>query len=269
MEYLNQLIKRTEFIIKDTDIIKKICSADTMINFVKLFLGDPTAAMDLTKDIGTVLYQLPNEIFFSKMKMFLSDSYGQVDLEDRVKFAEKFSGDNENFEVYVKRQLLLINSINDDKKIYYLASLTRAFIYGKIDYNLYFKLAYIINQATIEELVYLSNNINKPINWNMYTYSLKNLGIIEQTVIPQNKDEEENAKYEYTPFAKAIDRFSLKFDIDDNGYEKLDIKVTLNNLMEIYPMTRMNSNQYVMSKEQGRQLAEEVKKEFEAKIKSK
>ena len=195
-------------------------------NFVYLLLGNSTAGKKIAIDAAKFVYEMPNLIFFNKMRKFLECSYDEICLKEKVKFAEKFLGDD--YKKYIKRQIELINSINDENKVDYLANLTRAVILGFIDVNVYFKLAYIINQSTIEELEYLSKNIKKTIENNIYTFALQQVGLIEKIV---NVGLGGGIHYEYTSFAINLDKFALKYNEEDNGYTyNSDEIVTLENM---------------------------------------
>ena len=75
--------------------------------------------------------------------------------EDQVKLAEKFHHDNNKYNNFVKRQIHLINEIDDDKKVDYFASLTRCFLLTDLKENLFFKLSKYIINCTPEELQFL------------------------------------------------------------------------------------------------------------------
>lgn len=207
---------------KEAEELKK----KSIENFIYLMLGNSTAGKKLALDAVKFAYQIPNLIFFNKMRKFLECSYGEIELEKRVKFSGKFLDDD--YKKYVKRQVELINSINDENKIDYLANLTRAVILGFIDVNVYFKLAYIINQTTTEELEYLSENINRTIENNVYTFSLQQAGLIQQVV---DIGRSGGVCYKYTSFATNLYKFALKFNEKDREYTyELDKIVTLENM---------------------------------------
>ena len=195
----------------DMSIIK-----DDFLNFIIENVKDIFKPLSIACDVKEFIFTIPNQIFFNKMKRFLSESYCELDLHIRVRFAQKFSEDD--YTNYVKRQIELINSINDENKIDYLANLTRACILGFIDTNVYFKLSNIINQTTIEELKYLSKYIDKEIeDNNAYIYSLQQIGLVKQDII--SGFGENIQKYSYTEFGKAIDKFAIKLNKADSKYK--------------------------------------------------
>ena len=60
---------------------------------------------------------------------------------EQVKMAGKFNEENMDYEKFVKRQIHLINEINDDKKVDYFAQLTRCYLLTEMENALYYKLA--------------------------------------------------------------------------------------------------------------------------------
>lgn len=69
------------------------------------------------------------------------------DYAEQVKMAGKFSEDNKDYERFVKRQIHLINEIDDDKKVDYFAQLTSCYLLTEMDNALYYKLAKFLNNV--------------------------------------------------------------------------------------------------------------------------
>ena len=252
-------------LVKSKDI--RQYSEETLYSFIKYLAGDDTAALDIGKETLKVLYQVPNIIFFDKLRVFLNSSYAKIDYGTRIKFSNKFTDENDKLESFVKRQIELIDSINDSKKIEYIASLTRALLLGFIDNNLYFKLANIVDKLTSEEIQYLGENIDKPIiKLNVYTFSFKNVGLIEQTIVPNTEEGKE--QYSYTPLASAVDQFAIKIGNDKKGYTyNIDTPITLDNIDEYYNYSyKTTSNAKVFTAQEGKDIFEQglekVKKEY-------
>ncbi|NMF04583.1 hypothetical protein ACUH7Y_09690 [Clostridium beijerinckii] len=200
--------------IKSDNLAKKI--EEDFIGLILNIIEECSSSYKITKEISNFVFQIPNQIYFNKMKKLLQGSYCKIDTKQRVKFAEKFSDDG--YDKYVRRQLELIDSMNDENKIQYIANLTRACVLGFIDVNVYFKLSYIINQATVEELIYLGENINNAIkNNNAYIFAFQQIGLVKEGLIAGAS--QNTSKYFYTEFAIAIDRFAIKFDEENTTYK--------------------------------------------------
>ena len=71
--------------------------------------------------------------------------------------AEKFNRRNKDYNDFVKRQIHLINEINDDKKVDYFAQLTRCYLLYEMEDALFYKLARFITLCTPEELEYIDS----------------------------------------------------------------------------------------------------------------
>ena len=48
---------------------------------------------------------------------------------DQVRIAAKFNSDNKEYNKFVKRLIHLLDQLDDDQEVDYLASLTRAFLF--------------------------------------------------------------------------------------------------------------------------------------------
>lgn len=57
----------------------------------------------------------------TKMQRYMFGTFG--DYAEQVKMAGKFSGDNKDYDRFLKRQIHLINEIGDDKKLIILLNL--------------------------------------------------------------------------------------------------------------------------------------------------
>ena len=69
---------------------------------------------------------------------------------------EKFCLGNGDYEKFVKKQIHLINEINDDKKVDFFAQLTRCYLLTDMEDALYYKLARFLTMCTPEELEYIA-----------------------------------------------------------------------------------------------------------------
>ena len=125
----------------------------------------------------------------------------------------KFTNDNSDYEAFVKKQIHLINEMNDDKKIDYFAMLTRCYLLFEMEDALYYKLARFINICTPEELEYIKAfDFNRKSKLNVIISSLYQYGLFDQI-----EKEHGGVDYELSSFAKALKSNSLNFSEELNG----------------------------------------------------
>ncbi len=148
----NKQVTALTAILKDKDI--REYSGEAFWNIIKaVVLGDVGALLDATNDIKNILFHAPTLLFWDKMQRYLFGTFR--DYGDQVKMSAKFTQDNADYEAFVKKQIHLINEMNDDRKIEYFAMLTRCFLLTDMENALYYKLARFINICTPEELEYI------------------------------------------------------------------------------------------------------------------
>ena len=136
---------------------------------------------------------------------------------DHIKLAEKFYDDNPKYEAFVKKQMNLINQLNDDQKIDYFACLTRSYIYTELEENLYLKLARFLTECTPGELQFLADmRYDVRLDNTMMAASLYQYGLLmleEQT--------DGKSKYVLSDFGKSLKQNSLNFDEGIQGQTRL------------------------------------------------
>lgn len=76
--------------------------------------GDVGTLIDVAPNVKNIVFHAPTVLFWDKMERYLLGTFR--DFEDQVKMAAKFSQDNSEYERFVKKQMNLINELNDDKK---------------------------------------------------------------------------------------------------------------------------------------------------------
>ena len=119
-----------------------------------MLLADFGAGIDAVKELKRLLVHMPTALFWDKMRRFM---YGTFRCrEDQVKLVEKFKKCSDKYYDFVKKQVALVDSMDEDEKIDYFAQLTRCFLLCEIDSALYFKLVYFIKNCTVDELKYLA-----------------------------------------------------------------------------------------------------------------
>lgn len=139
---------------KDKDIHEY--AGDAFWGIIKaVSLGDVGALIDSGGDIKNLLFHTPTILFWDKMQRYMFGTFR--DYAEQVKMAGKFSEDNKDYERFVKRQIHLINEIDDDKKVDYFAQLTRCYLLTEMDNALYYKLAKFLIMCTPEELDYIAS----------------------------------------------------------------------------------------------------------------
>lgn len=192
-------------ILKDKDI--REYSGDAFWNIIKaVVLGDVGALLDATNDLKNILFHTPTVLFWDKMQRYLFGTFR--DYSDQVRMSAKFTEDNSEYEAFVKKQIYLINEMNDDRKIDYFAMLTRCFLLTDMEDALYYKLARFINICTPEELEYIKSfDYDKKSEINAVISSLYQYGLFDQA-----EKEHGGVDYVLSGFAKALKDNSLNFD---------------------------------------------------------
>ena len=192
-------------ILKDKDI--REYSGDAFWNIIKaVVLGDVGALLDATNDLKNILFHTPTVLFWDKMQRYLFGTFRGY--SDQVRMSAKFAEDNSEYEAFVKKQIHLINEMNDDRKIDYFAMLTRCFLLTDMEDALYYKLARFINICTPEELEYIKSfDYDKKSEINAVISSLYQYGLFDQA-----EKEHGGVEYVLSGFAKALKDNSLNFD---------------------------------------------------------
>lgn len=178
--------------------------------------GDPLSALAAIKDIKELIFHTPTVIFWDKMKRFLTGTFHCY--EDQVKMAQRFNEDNKAYAAFVKRQIHLINAMDDDSKVDYFARLTRCCLVTGLDNGLYFKLCKFLTMCTPEELFFLEQckydfkGKNNAIISSLYQY-----GLFTQDI----EDGTGETFYVLSDFAKALKQNSLNFEEELQGNTRL------------------------------------------------
>ena len=131
--------------------------------------------------------------------------------------AEKFCLDNGDYEKFVKKQIHLINEINDDKKVNFFAQLTRCYLLTDMEDALYYKLARFLTMCTPEELEYIA----------LFDYEEKTAltamvsSLYQYGLFDQQEKEHGGVDYVLSGFAKALKSNSLNFDEGMSGRTRI------------------------------------------------
>lgn len=131
-------------------------SGDAFLKIIKAVVsGNVDALFDTANDINNIMFHIPTVLFWDKMQRYLFGTF--KDYSEQTKMSAKFAEDNSQYESFVKKQIHLINEMNDDRKIDYFAMLTRCFLLTDMQAALYYKLARFINICTPEELEFIKS----------------------------------------------------------------------------------------------------------------
>ncbi len=207
-------VKALTAILKDKDI--KEYAGDAFWNIIKaVVLGDIGALVDAATDVKDILFHTPTVLFWDKMRRYLFGTY--EDYEDQIKMSMKFSEDNSEYEAFVKRQIHLINEMNDDRKIDYFAMLTRCFLLTDMESALFYKLARFLSICTPEELEYIrAYDYDRKSSIDVMISSLYQYGLFDQA-----EGEQGGVNYVLSGFARALKADCLNFDEGMNGRERI------------------------------------------------
>ena len=210
---LEKQINALTTILRDKDI--RNYSGDLFYNIIKaVALGDVGALLDAAGDVKNIIFHTPTVLFWDKMQRYLFGTFKCFD--DQVKMSEKFTKNNSCYESFVKKQINLVNEMNDDKKIDYFASLTRRFLLNEMENDLYYKLARFINLCTSDELDYIKNfDYNSKAKINAVISSLYQYGLFEQS------ESNDGADYVLSGFAKALKNNCLNYDEGLNSRDRI------------------------------------------------
>ena len=217
-------------ILKDRDIHEY--AGDAFLNIVKaVSLGDVGALLDSSVDIKNLLFHTPTILFWDKMQRYMFGTFR--DYTEQVKMAGKFNEDNKDYEKFVKRQIYLINEINDDKKVDYFAQLTRCYLLTEMENALYYKLAKFLVMCTSEELDYIASfGYEETTNLTVMVSSLYQYGLFEQ-----QEKQHGGVDYVLSGFAKALKYNSLNFNEGISGRNRIVSYSQITPLSISEPMT--------------------------------
>lgn len=201
-------------ILKDNDIQEY--AGDAFWNIIKaVSLGDVGALLDTASDVKNLLFHAPTVLFWDKMQRYMFGTFRNY--VEQVKMAGKFNYDNGDYEKFVKKQIHLINEINDDKKVDYFAQLTRCYLLTEMEDALFYKLARFLTLCTPEELDYISSfGYEETTVLTAMVSSLYQYGLFDQ-----QEKEYGGVDYTLSGFAKALKSNSLNFDEGTAGRARI------------------------------------------------
>ena len=132
---LDNQITALKTILSDEDLQQY--SGEGFWNLIQaVVLSDPFTGTLALNNIRELIFHIPTILFWDKMKRYLLGTFSCF--EDQVRMAEKFNNDNNSYTAFVKKQIHLINEIDDDQKVDYFAALTRCFLLTQLEEGLFF-----------------------------------------------------------------------------------------------------------------------------------
>ena len=202
---LDQQISTLTTIIKDENLQEY--AGDAFWNLIQTVVtSDPLSGITTIKNIKDLVFHMPTILFWDKMKRYLLGTF--TDFNKQIKMAEKFNCDNKKYSNFVKKQIHLINEIDDDVKIDYFASLTRCYLMTSLEQELFFKLAKILTNCTLSELEFIKTT---PYNFTSENNAM--ISILYQSGLFSQKDTGDGKFiYAFSDFAKALKQNCLNFD---------------------------------------------------------
>ena len=178
-----------------------------------VLLGDLGSGVDALKAGAELVFHTPTVLYWNKMWRYMCGIFR--DGADQVKMAERFEDDNPKYKAFVEKQMHIVNELNDDEKIDYMAQLTRCYLFGCVEENLYLKLAKFLDMCTPGELEFLAGI--------PYGFSSKNTIMISSLyqygLFMQSEDDDET-RYVLSDYGKALKQNSLNFDEGLQGQKR-------------------------------------------------
>lgn len=209
---LNEQIEAIKTLLSTKDLRQYM--GEEFLNFIwAVITKDPIAGLSSIKNAKDLVFHMPTILFWDKMQRYLFGTF--KNFSEQVRMAEKFTKDNNEYTEFVKRQIHIINELDDDIKVDYFASLTRAFLLTPLEQNLFFKLAKFLSMCTVAELNYLKNYKEQSQN-NAIISSLCQYGLL----MPDNNSGTER-KYVLSSYGEALKQNCINFDDGINGEKYL------------------------------------------------
>lgn len=195
---------------------------DTAEKATSAAVGNPFAIFALLKKAAVGGGTIQNLIFYNKLRKFLSD-INKIPLHDRVNFLDKYvNGKEQEFSYRIIQE---IERINDDKKIDFMVLAFRGLIYGKISNVEFFRIVNIINNVLYDDLVFLSENINKDeLEPSIEVMALASVGLMYIRKMDANNEN----TYNFVEFA-----FKVKAIINDHEIDTTKLVKQITNIPNI------------------------------------
>lgn len=191
-------------------------AGDAFWNLIQAIItADPFAGIATARDIKNIIFHMPTLIFWDKMKRYLLGTFN--DYDQQIKMSEKFGNDNKKYNDFVKRQIYLIDQLDDDLKVDYFSNLTRSFLLVEFELDFYFKLAKLISNCTCSELEFLKKLQGDARVQNNTMVSF----LYQRGLFIQCENESGKIFYKLSDLAKALKQNCLNFDDGIGIYERI------------------------------------------------
>lgn len=195
------------------DAFGKIIQAVSLGDVNILNIGQ--TAVEVGNDLRKILFHIPTVLFWDKMQRYMFGTF--KNFQEQVKMASKFNYDNGDYAKFVKKQIHLINEINDDKKVDYFAQLTRCYLLTEMESALFYKLARFLTMCTPEELDYIASfDYGKKTELTAMISSLYQYGLFDQ-----QEKEHGGVDYVLSGFAIALKSNCLNFNEGTDGRDRI------------------------------------------------
>ena len=238
---LKKQIESLSILLKDEDL--RNYSGEAFWNLIQTVIGqDPFSGVASIKNVKDLVFHMPTVLFWNKMQRFLFGTY--KDFREQVKMASHFNEDENRYVDFVKKQIYLIDEIDDDDKIDYYASLTRCLLVMEMEIPLYFKLAKFLVLCTPYELAFIKNT-----NTDSLYESSAMVSILYQYGLFEQKDDDETGKtyYRLSSFGKALKECSLNYADVNIQCERLSYSmlepITIPESISFKEISEMNEQQ--------------------------
>ena len=223
-----------EQIIKYLNDVKQSDSIESIVSNIKgLFLGivkkqcfnDDASMVDIALNTKSLMASIPDLLYLNKAEHWVFHVFN--DHRDKKALAWKFNSGDPKMIDNTRRQLQLINQINELNQIEYFAKLTKAWVYNEIDDALYFKLANVLTRCICEELKYLEYIISDElVERNIYVDSFEYVGFTKMVSISSNGIN----MYKYTDLAKSFKKYAVDFVPDYKNWLGTNETLKLENI---------------------------------------
>lgn len=217
MNFLREFINDAIVLFKSDSISNSIDEIKTNIISDSVNLLPMVYSQTLLSIIKTVT-DIPSMIFWSKMERFLR-GLNVLSFEERIKFYNKLS--NDDFSVFMKRIVLMINEIDDEGKVIIFVNLTRALMLEQLELDRYFRLIHCVKNTLLEDLKYLNENVRmQELGMNINTISLSQSGLAYQSLI----DGIGSTKFKVSDLGVEVVLYGIKYDKFDENKDLLILK---------------------------------------------
>lgn len=174
---------------------------------IRILTGDVGEILESMASIKDQLTGISDEILFSKFYLFLNSAF-HMDQEELRRFSAKLA-EKESFQNSF-RLLCIIDHIRDLQNVKYISNVTRAFINGFINKEIYFRLCEVIANLLPEDVEFIIANHGK--RDLQYTYSAVSL---ESNQLMYKSVMGKDARCCFLPLEVKLYEYALMYDEDN------------------------------------------------------